>query len=248
MGRETFPTSVLAAKPFGKIVTCGATTGYSVDFDVRYLWMRQKEVIGSHAFNAYEAWRANELIAEGRIRPVLWRAMAFGDLPEAHRLIDENRHLGKISIMVGAGDEEEGMDRRLASAPSAPGSSSRRHGAGGLHSGCTMPLQGRFRQGSASLPAALGFAAAVLLLAAAPAAGRGFNRPVCPGPVAHAAGCHARVTDDRSGKPLAGPGPSGLNPAQFHGAYGLPATGPAGQTIAIVDAYDSTDDRERPRR
>ena len=108
VGRETFPTSVLAAKPFGKIVTCGATTGYSVDFDVRYLWMRQKEVIGSHAFNAYEAWRANELIAEGRIRPVLWRAMAFGDLPEAHRLIDENRHLGKISIMVGAGDEEEG--------------------------------------------------------------------------------------------------------------------------------------------
>ena len=58
--------------------------------------------------------------------------------------------------------------------------------------------------------------------------------------MAHAAGCHARVSTDRSGKPLAGPGPSGLNPAQFHGAYGLPATGPAGQTIAIVDAYDST--------
>jgi crotonyl-CoA carboxylase/reductase len=116
VGRETFPTSVLAAKPFGKIVTCGATTGYWVDFDVRYLWMRQKEVIGSHAFNAYEAWRANELIAHGRIRPVLWRAMEFGELPEAHRLMDQNRHLGKIAIMVGAGDEEEG---RTAPGPGA---------------------------------------------------------------------------------------------------------------------------------
>ena len=116
VGRETFPTSVLTARPFGKIVTCGATTGYSLDFDVRYLWMRQKEILGSHAFNAYEAWRANELISAGRIRPVLWRAMGFGDLPEAHRLMDENLHLGKISLMVGAADEAEGAS---GSGPSA---------------------------------------------------------------------------------------------------------------------------------
>ncbi|HEX5928539.1 MAG TPA: crotonyl-CoA carboxylase/reductase [Solirubrobacterales bacterium] len=108
VGRETFPASVFTAKPFGKVVTCGATTGYSLDFDVRYLWMRQKQILGCHAFNAYEAWRANELIRDGRIRPVLWKALDFEDLPEAHRLVDENRHLGKIAIMVGAEDEEEG--------------------------------------------------------------------------------------------------------------------------------------------
>jgi crotonyl-CoA carboxylase/reductase len=39
---------------------------------------------------------------------VLWRALGFGEVPEAHRLMHENRHLGKISIMVGATDEEEG--------------------------------------------------------------------------------------------------------------------------------------------
>jgi crotonyl-CoA carboxylase/reductase len=108
VGRETFPASVFTVKPFGRVVTCGATSGYVVDFDVRYLWMRQKRVIGSHAANAYECWRANELVAQGRIRPVLWRAMGFADLPEAHRLMDENRHLGKIAIMVGAADEQEG--------------------------------------------------------------------------------------------------------------------------------------------
>jgi len=108
VGKETFPTSVLVAKPFGKIVTCGATTGYMLDFDARYLWMRQKRIIGSHAFNAYECWLANELIAEAKIRPVLWRVMGFEDLPEAHRLLHRNEHLGKISLLVGATDEEEG--------------------------------------------------------------------------------------------------------------------------------------------
>ena len=108
VGKEVFPTSVFTVKPFGKVVTCGATTGYMLDFDVRYLWMRQKQIIGSHAFNAYEAWLANELIARGQIRPVLWRAMGFNELPEAHRLLHENRHLGKISIMVGAADVDQG--------------------------------------------------------------------------------------------------------------------------------------------
>ena len=108
VGKEVFPTSVFTVRPFGKIVTCGATTGYMLDFDVRYLWMRQKQIIGSHAFNAYEAWLANELIGRGQIRPVLWRAMSFNELPEAHRLLHENRHLGKISIMVGATDEDQG--------------------------------------------------------------------------------------------------------------------------------------------
>jgi len=108
VGKETFPTSVLVAKPFGAVVTCGATTGYMLDFDVRYLWMRQKRIIGSHAFNAYECWRANELIAESKISPVLWRVMGFDELPEAHRLLHQNRHLGKISIRVGATGDQEG--------------------------------------------------------------------------------------------------------------------------------------------
>ena len=57
VGKATFPTSVLVVKPFGKVVICGATSGYQLDFDVRYLWMRQKEIIGSHFANAWEARR-----------------------------------------------------------------------------------------------------------------------------------------------------------------------------------------------
>jgi crotonyl-CoA carboxylase/reductase len=108
VGQATFPTSVLAVKPFGKVVICAGTTGYNLDFDVRYLWMRQKQIIGSHFANAYECYKANELIESGQIRPVLWRTMGFDGVAEAHQLMRENKHLGKISILVGAGEEGQG--------------------------------------------------------------------------------------------------------------------------------------------
>jgi crotonyl-CoA carboxylase/reductase len=109
VGAATFPTSVTTVKPFGKVVICAGTTGYNLDFDVRYLWMRQKEIIGSHFANAYECNKANELIENGLIRPVLWKTFGFDGVAEAHQLMMENKHLGKISILVGA--ESEGLGK-----------------------------------------------------------------------------------------------------------------------------------------
>jgi len=111
VGRATFPTSVLAVRPFGKVLICGATSGYNLDFDVRYLWMRQKQILGSHFANAYECTKANELIEAGKIRPVLWRTMGFDGVAEAHQLMRDNKHLGKIAILVGA--EAEGQGRTV---------------------------------------------------------------------------------------------------------------------------------------
>jgi crotonyl-CoA carboxylase/reductase len=108
VGKATFPTSVFTVKPFGKVVICAGTTGYNLDFDVRYLWMRQKEIIGSHFANAYECNRANELIAQGLVRPVVWRTMPWDGVAEAHQLMRDNKHSGKIAILVGAEEEGQG--------------------------------------------------------------------------------------------------------------------------------------------
>jgi crotonyl-CoA carboxylase/reductase len=108
VGQATFPTSVLVVKPFGKVVICGATSGYQLDFDVRYLWMRQKQIIGSHFANAWECTKANELIEQGKIRPVLWKTLPFDGVAEAHQLLRDNKHLGKIAILVGATAEGQG--------------------------------------------------------------------------------------------------------------------------------------------
>jgi crotonyl-CoA carboxylase/reductase len=108
VGAATFPTSVFTVKPFGKVVICAGTTGYNLDFDVRYLWMKQKEILGSHFANAYECMKANELIESGAIRPVLWRTLGFDGVAEAHQLMRDNQHLGKIAVLVGADGPGQG--------------------------------------------------------------------------------------------------------------------------------------------
>ncbi len=102
VGADTFYTSVLVAKKFGKVVICGATSGYELDFDVRYLWMRQKSILGSHFANAYQAERANRLILEKKIRPVLDEVFPFAETALAHELMAQNKHKGKMVIRVQA--------------------------------------------------------------------------------------------------------------------------------------------------
>ena len=45
---------------------------------------------------------------QGKIRPVLWQTMGFDKVAEAHQLMRENKHLGKIAILVGATEEGQG--------------------------------------------------------------------------------------------------------------------------------------------
>lgn len=101
VGQQTFPTSVFVTKRFGTIVICGATSGYHLEFDVRHLWMRQKRIIGSHFANAYEAERANRLVAEGKIVPYVDRIYPFTGVAEAHAEMAGNRHMGKMVVTVG---------------------------------------------------------------------------------------------------------------------------------------------------
>ena len=88
------------------------------------------------------------------------------------------------------------------------------------------------------LAAACAGAALTFVSAGAGANEHASARAVCPGPVFAAARCHALVVSDARGNPLATTSPTGYGPAQFRGAYGLPATAPSLQTIAIVDAFD----------
>jgi crotonyl-CoA carboxylase/reductase len=112
VGQETFPASVLLAKRFGKIVICGATSGYKLDFDVRYLWMRQKQILGSHFCNAFQAERANQLVLDGAIRPVVDQVFDLRDTAKAHALMASNGHAGKMVINVQASAAaEKGPDR-----------------------------------------------------------------------------------------------------------------------------------------
>lgn len=102
VGQETFPTSVFLAARMGRIVICGATSGYDLTFDVRHLWMRQKSIVGSHFANAEQCARANILVAQGKIKPILTELFTYDRIPAAHQTMAENRHMGTLACLVGA--------------------------------------------------------------------------------------------------------------------------------------------------
>ena len=102
VGRDTFPASVFLCNRFGRIVICGATSGFDLTFDVRHLWMRQKTVIGSHFANAEECQRANQLIHRGVIKPVLTETFGYDAIPLAHEKMADNQLKGTVACLVGA--------------------------------------------------------------------------------------------------------------------------------------------------
>jgi crotonyl-CoA carboxylase/reductase len=103
----------------GMVVICAGTTGYNATVDLRYLWMRQKRLQGSHFANDEESLGLNRLVMEQRVDPCLSRSVAFDELPLAHQLMYENKHPhGNMAILVGA--PRVGLGAR---SPSAQGNS-----------------------------------------------------------------------------------------------------------------------------
>jgi crotonyl-CoA reductase len=98
-GQDTFGASVYVARRGGTIVTCASTSGYLHQFDNRYLWMNVKRIIGSHFANYSEAWRANRLVAQGRIHPTLSRTYDLDQVGRAVEDVHRNRHQGKVGVL-----------------------------------------------------------------------------------------------------------------------------------------------------
>jgi len=103
-GRETFATSVFLAARFGRIVICGATTGYELSFDVRHLWMHQKRILGSHYANFLDCRQANALISRRKVDVINSRTYAYNDLPQAHHDLYNNKIIGNASVLIMPGD------------------------------------------------------------------------------------------------------------------------------------------------
>jgi crotonyl-CoA reductase len=109
VGRATFGISVFVVRKGGVVVTCGSSTGYDHHFDNRYLWMNLKRIVGSHAANLQEAAECNRLFRLGHLSPVLSEVFALKDVGEAARLVQTNRHIGKVGVLCLAPEEGLGV-------------------------------------------------------------------------------------------------------------------------------------------
>lgn len=102
-GETTIPSSLFVCDTGGMVVICAGTTGFNATVDLRYLWMRQKRVQGSHFANDSQCAAFNDMVRQGLIDPCLSKAFAWEDIPHVHQLMYENRHPhGNMAVLVGA--------------------------------------------------------------------------------------------------------------------------------------------------
>jgi crotonyl-CoA carboxylase/reductase len=84
-------------------VICAGTTGYNATLDLRYHWMRQKRLQGSHFANDDQARAVNKLVDAGQVEPCLSRTFAWADTGACHQLMRDNEHpSGNMAILVNA--------------------------------------------------------------------------------------------------------------------------------------------------
>jgi crotonyl-CoA carboxylase/reductase len=110
-GEDTIPTSVFVCDGGGMVVICAGTSGYSAVVDLRYHWVRQKRLQGSHGTNDEQAYAYNDLVRAGKIDPCMTRVLRFDEIGRAHQEMDQGRHgVGNTSILIGA--PEPGLGRK----------------------------------------------------------------------------------------------------------------------------------------
>jgi len=99
-GAETWNDSLRALTPGGRLVTCGATTGAEAPVDLRVLFFKQIELLGSTMGSRADLGRALRLVERGLVRPLVDKVFAFDQLPAAHQYLEERRAFGKVVIDI----------------------------------------------------------------------------------------------------------------------------------------------------
>lgn len=100
VGKETWVKSLKSLASGGRLLTCGATTGYDPQTDLRHIFYRQLEIIGSTMGSRNDLMAPLNLILEGRMRTVVGAVFDLEETAEAHRVMEERRALGKIVLKV----------------------------------------------------------------------------------------------------------------------------------------------------
>ena len=112
-GETTIPTSIFVCETGGMVVVCAGTTGYNATVDLRYLWMRQKRLQGSHFANTVQANEMNQLALSGQLDACMSRVFPYEDLPLAHQLMHDNKHPhGNMAVLVGATEYGQGINAK----------------------------------------------------------------------------------------------------------------------------------------
>ena len=100
VGAVTWDVSVASLAPAGRLVTCGATTGYNAKIDLRFLFSRQLSLLGSYMGTKSELRTVLKLVASGRLVPVVDRIFPLAEAAAAHAYLESSAQFGKVVLRV----------------------------------------------------------------------------------------------------------------------------------------------------
>jgi NADPH:quinone reductase-like Zn-dependent oxidoreductase len=99
VGEATWDRSVRCLARSGRLVTCGATTGYTASIDLRHLFARQLSLLGSYMGRKSELLEAAPLFFAGKLKPAIDVVMPLADIQKAHERLEAAQQFGKIVVV-----------------------------------------------------------------------------------------------------------------------------------------------------
>ena len=97
-GAATWPGSIAALKNNGRLVTCGATSGFDARTDLRQVFYRHLTLLGSFMGSKAELLEAMKFVVQGKIRAVVDRVFPLSEARQAHELMENRGQFGKIVL------------------------------------------------------------------------------------------------------------------------------------------------------
>jgi NADPH:quinone reductase-like Zn-dependent oxidoreductase len=99
VGGDVFTRSLECLKTDGVIVTAGAHAGEVVPLDIIPFFRRQLRLAGSKNASVTELRTVMDLVAEGRLKPVVHATFPLAEAAEAHRVVGSREIFGKVLLL-----------------------------------------------------------------------------------------------------------------------------------------------------
>jgi len=98
VGVATWQKSLESLAPGGRLITCGATTGYDARVDLRFLFSKQWSLLGSFMGSLGELHQVLKFVFRKQLRPVVDRVYPLREIAEAHRYLENKEQFGKVVV------------------------------------------------------------------------------------------------------------------------------------------------------
>jgi NADPH:quinone reductase-like Zn-dependent oxidoreductase len=99
VGTATWQKSMESLAPAGRLVTCGATTGFDAKVDLRFLFSRQLSLLGSFMGTMGELHQVLKFVFRKQIKPVIDRVYPLSEIRAAHLRLENKEQFGKVVLI-----------------------------------------------------------------------------------------------------------------------------------------------------